>query len=192
MLSYRPCPRGKGDQEGERWTAQTCWRGSRPLPKIGTSLLLAEAPPASAVRSNRRSRGYRTLLLEAGRLRSRHLEPQHEARPWRRALLAARERLARARSARGARPSARECTPPRARSPVRRAQLRLVGSAVLRCRPSALRPPRGQARLRRVTEPLEERDLGAAPHDRNERTSGRCDLLRRTIRRRPVSPSISP
>ena len=59
-----------------------------------------------------RARGYDVLLLEQQRFRQRHFEPQHQARPRRRALSRAGQHLARDGGAEGARPAAPERAAP--------------------------------------------------------------------------------
>ena len=71
----------------------------------------------------------RRAAAGAERFRQRHLQPQHQAGPRRRALPRTGQHLARDGSAEGARPAAAECSAPGAQSRLRRAQLRLVGSA---------------------------------------------------------------
>ena len=119
-----------------------------------------------------------------GRFRLGHLEPQYQARSRRRALSPTWRRGAgyrgtpRARAATSQRPS------PGTRLTVRGAQLRLVGSAVLRHRLEGLRPVGGQARVRHIEDPVQGADHRAHPDDRDRGAARRCLVLRRPIRRR--------
>ena len=126
-------------------------------------------------RRHRRGRGdrrrharLRRAAAGAERFRQRHLQPQHQAGARRRALPGAGQRLAGDGSAEGARPAAAERAAPGAQSGLRGAELRLVGSAVLRHRPEALQPAGRQVRLRRLADSLaaKRRSSGCPPSDR--------------------------
>ena len=80
-----------------------------------------------------------------------------------------------------------ERAPPRARSAVRRAQLPVVGSAVLRHRHEGLRHAGGQVRLRQIRSAQPRRGAGTHSHARTGRTARRRPLPRRPVRRQPVA-----
>ena len=92
----------------------------------------------------------RRAARRAARLRQGHVEPFHEARARRRPLSRAGRDFARDGGAQGARPPAPERAAPGARPRVRRPELRMVGSAVLRRRPQGVRHARRPLRLRRI------------------------------------------
>ena len=139
-------------------------------------------------RPRRRGRRRRARLSHAAaraeRLRQGHLEPLHQAHPRRRPLPAPGQRLAGARGAARARHPAPQRASPGARRSVRRAELRLVGVAVLRHRTSPLRPAGGQGRVRRLAAPLQGGDARAHADDRDRGSARRRPLLRRPVRRR--------
>ena len=108
------------------------------------------------------SRGYDVRAARAARLRQGHVEPQHEARPRRRALPRAGQHLAGDGGPEGARHPAPERAAPGQQPGLRRAELRLVGGAVLRPGPEGLQRARRQVRLRRLADPVARRDAARA------------------------------
>ena len=66
---------------------------------------------------------------------------------------------------------------------LRRPQLRVVGSAVLRRRSQGVRPACGPLRLRTIGDPLEGRDAGAPADDQDRGAARRRRVLRRAVRR---------
>ena len=145
-------------------------------------------------RRHRRGSGYRRgharlrrAAARTKRFRQRHLQPQHQAGPRRRALPGAGQRIAGDGGAQGARPAAAERAAPGPQSGLRGAELRLVGSSVLRHRAEALQPAGRQIRLRRFAHSLTGGDPGTAAHHQDRRPARRRHLLRRPVRRFPAA-----
>ena len=135
-------------------------------------------------RGRRRGSRLSHPAARAERLRQGHLEPLDQADSRRRPLPAPGQRVAGARSAARARHPAPQRASSGARRPVRGAELRLVGVAVLRHRTSPLRPAGGQGRIRRLAAPVQGGDARAPADDRDRGTARRRPLLRRPVRRR--------
>ena len=119
----------------------------------------------------------------AARLRERDVEPEHQTRARRCALSRTGQHRAGDGGAQGTRASSTERPAPGQQSCLRRAQLRLVGSAVLRPRPQDLQRARRQVRVRLVRDPHARRDAGATAHDQDRGSSRRRRVLRRPVRR---------
>ena len=182
------------------WWSHAAWREEGRLDEARRDGGAGPRPPRALGHGRGRGRGHRRGRgprrgrprlrrppARAERLRQGHLQPLDQARPRRRALPGAGQRLPRDGGAQGARPPAPERPPPRQRPRLRRAELRVVGGAVLRGRPEGLQPARRPLRLRDVRDPLPRRDAGAAAHHTDGRAARRRRLLRRAVRRRAAA-----
>ncbi len=163
----------KGPFDGSRQVNQTVTLPRRPVGHGG------HRRRGDRRRHCRRRRLARILRLPLGaeRFRQGNFQPIHQACPRRGSLSSAGQHLPGHGGPQGTGHSPPKCAAPRSRSGLRRAQLRLVGSSVLRHRHEGLRHARRPIRIRQVAAAVQGRGARAHPHARAGRPPRRRPLL---------------